>query len=69
MNEPLSTESLLKRNLADLPTSGVRDGAMVWVSNGRKSGEGASAGTGILAYFNESTLSWLRFRDDAAVTV
>lgn len=68
MNEPLSSEGLYANTYAALPTVGVRNGVLAWVSDGRKSGEGAGSGTGILAYFNEADRSWRRFRDDAAVT-
>lgn len=50
-------------------TGGVGDGDFLFISNGRKSGEGVGAGTGIPAYYNAATDSWLRFSDDAAVTV
>lgn len=42
---------------------------LAWISNGRKSGEGVGAGTGILAYYNTSTNSWFGVRSEAAVTV
>lgn len=64
-----STENLIKRQLAQLPTTGVRDGAQSWVTDGRKQGEGAAAGTGILAYFNEATSTWKVFSDDADAAV
>lgn len=47
---------------------GVGDGDFLFIINGRKSGEGVGAGTGIPAYYNADTDSWLRFSDDAAVT-
>lgn len=62
----LSTETLLQSALANLPTTGLRNGALAWVSDGRKTGEGASAGTGVLAYFDEASGNWLRFGDDSA---
>lgn len=42
---------------------------LAWISNGRKSGEGAGNGTGILAYYNTSTNSWFGVRSEVAVTV
>lgn len=62
----LSTEFLHNAPLAQLSTSG-RDGATAWISDGRKSGEGAEAGTGMLAYFDSASSTWLSFRDDAPV--
>jgi hypothetical protein len=41
---------------------------LAWISNGRKSGEGAGVGTGILAYYNSSTNSWFGVRSEIAVT-
>lgn len=63
----LSTETLLQANLANLPSAGLRNGALAWVSDGRKVGEGASAGTGALAYYDVASGNWLRFGDDTAV--
>lgn len=52
---------------------GLGDGTsyitLAWISNGRKSGEGAGLGTGILAYYNSSTNSWFGVRSEVAVTV
>lgn len=42
---------------------------LAWISNGRKNGEGAGNGTGILAYYNASTNSWFGVRSEVAVTV
>lgn len=47
----------------------VRAGDVLFITNGRKSGETAGNGTGIPAYYNAVTDSWLRFSDDGAVTV
>lgn len=64
--------------LADAPLAaegGLGDGSaggyitLAWISNGRKSGEGAGNGTGILAYYNNSTNSWFGVRSEVAVTV
>lgn len=55
--------------------SGLGDGTaggyitLAWISNGRKSGEGVGAGTGILAYYNSPTNSWFGVRSEVAVTV
>ena len=62
--------------LADAPLAadgGLGDGTsyitLAWISNGRKSGEGAGLGTGILAYYNSSTNTWFGVRSEVAVTV
>ncbi len=44
----------------------LRNGDQVYISNGRKAGEAASAGTGIPAYYSGG--SWRTYRDDTAVT-
>lgn len=63
---------MLASALADAPLAadgGVGDGDMLFITNGRKSGEGVGVGTGIPAYYNADTDTWLRFSDDGAVTV
>lgn len=62
----LSTAGLMNRKLANLPTAGVKDGAVAWAADGRKVSEGVGAGTGIPVYFNAATSSWFAFRTDAA---
>lgn len=71
-------DSIPSFNLIDAPLSadgGLGTGAaggyitLAWISNGRKSGEGAGTGTGILAYYNSSTNSWFGVRSEVAVTV
>lgn len=56
---------------ADLPTEGLADGTsyitLAWVTNGRKSGEGAGNGTGVLAIYQSSTANWRRVGEDYAV--
>jgi hypothetical protein len=49
----------------DLPTG--YEGRVAFCTNGRKTGEGALAGTGIPVYF--SNAQWRRYYDDAQVTV
>jgi hypothetical protein len=61
----LSPAGLEKYTFANLPTG--YEGRTAFVTNGRKTGEGAAAGTGIPAYF--STAAWRRYYDDAAVTI
>lgn len=60
---------------AGLPTlagGGLGDGlsyvTLAWVSNGRKSGEGAGAGTGVLAVYNAPTNTWLNVDGYVAIT-
>lgn len=42
---------------------------LAWISNGRKSGEGAGVGTGVLAVFQSSSNQWLRLTDYSVVVV
>ncbi len=51
---------------ADLPTPG-QPGRMVFVTDGRKTGEGAGAGTGTPAY--DDGTAWRRTADDSTVVV
>lgn len=71
-------DSIPAYTLANAPLAadgGLGDGTnggyitLAWISNGRKSGEGAGSGTGILAYYNASTNSWFGVRSEVAVTV
>lgn len=69
-------DSIPAYTLANAPLAvdgGLGDGVsyitLAWISNGRKSGEGAGLGTGILAYYNASTDSWFGVRSEVAVTV
>lgn len=49
--------------------TGVSYITLAWISNGRKSGEGVGAGTGVLAVFQSSSNQWLRLTDYSAVVV
>lgn len=53
---------------ANLPTTGRANGTsyitLAWVTNGRKAGEGAGNGTGVLAVYNPSTATWKRVGED-----
>lgn len=57
----------------NLPTDGLANGstyASIWFcSNGRKSGEGIGAGTGVPVYWNNATGKWFTFSTDTEVTV
>jgi|ETNvirnome_6_100_1030635.scaffolds.fasta_scaffold45996_2 hypothetical protein len=65
----LRTEYTIANTKARLPTAGVFNGAEAWCSDGRKVGEGASSGTGVPVYFDESGGVWMSYRTDAEVTV
>lgn len=71
-------DSIPAYTLANAPLAadgGLGDGTnggyitLAWISNGRKSGEGVGAGTGILAYYNAATNSWFGVRSEVAVTI
>jgi hypothetical protein len=71
-------DSVPAYNLADAPLAvdgGLGDGTaggyitLAWISNGRKSGEGAAAGTGILAFYDSVSNTWKGVRSEVAVTV
>lgn len=71
-------DSIPAYTLANAPLAadgGLGDGTdggyitLAWISNGRKSGEGAGNGTGILAFYNTSTNSWFGVRSEVAVTI
>ena len=60
--------------LASAPTNsvgGMSDGVanvdVCWITNGRKTGEGAGAGTGVFAVFDANLNQWLRVGDYTAV--
>lgn len=42
---------------------------VLWISDGRKAGEPAAGGTGVLAVYQPSTNQWLRLTDYSAVVV
>ena len=46
--------------------TGINSGAIAYASNGRKTGEAASAGTGVVVYYSAG--QWRRFYDDAVVS-
>ena len=52
---------------ADLPTG--FNGAIAYCSNGRKTGEGAGAGTGVPAYWSSSDSDWHVFYDDTVLAI
>lgn len=42
---------------------------VAWVSDGRRPGEGAGMGTGVLAFYQPSTDSWISVFDQTAVVI
>lgn len=67
------TDGVPAYSFNDLPTQGLADGTsyitLAFVSNGRKAGEGAGLGTGVMVYWDNASLQWLKFSDDTAVTI
>jgi hypothetical protein len=58
----------VEETLAGAPTTLTRP-ELRWIENGRKPGEGAGAGTGVLAVFNPDTSTWFSCFSGTAVTV
>lgn len=57
-------------NLPATPAGTQTDGtSLVWVSNGRKAGEGAGLGTGVLAIYDPVSTNWLRTTDYSVVVI
>lgn len=52
---------------APLAADGMATFAVRYISDGRKSGEGAGAGTGLPAWYDASSDSWLTFYDNSTV--
>lgn len=67
----LSTAHLLTCAYVDLPASNVQSGAHAWVTDGRASGEGVGAGTGVEVYAKNiaGVVTWRRLSDDTVVAV
>lgn len=57
--------------LADAPliADGMTGYAVAFITDGRKQGEGAGLGTGVMAYYNFATDTWLKVSTDTAVLV
>ena len=47
--------------------NGISYVTIAWISDGRKSGEGAGLGTGVLAVYQSSSNQWLRLTDYSVV--
>lgn len=69
-------ENVTASALADAPLAadgsvadGVSYATLRWISNGRKPGELAGAGTGILCYYNASADQWWTVSGNVQVTV
>lgn len=65
-----TTQAVYEYTVATLPTppvtlAGTR--AFAFATNGRKSGEGVGAGTGVPCYWNSATAQWLRVEDNSVV--
>jgi hypothetical protein len=59
--------ALPKYAFADLPVG--FDGRVAFCTNGRKTGEPATGGTGVPTYYDADTASWLVFYDDSALAI
>jgi hypothetical protein len=70
-SQELSPASFYLRQLtfaeASALTSDLVGPAQAWISDGRKTSEGAGLGTGVVSYYNPNTSTWLRVSDDGAV--
>lgn len=64
--QSLTTSPVLSYTVAGLPAS-AKVGTIAFASNGCKSGEAATHGTGVPVYWN-TTGSWFCFYNNAAVT-
>lgn len=69
-------DSIPAYTLANAPSNadgGLGDGTsyitIAWISNGRKPGEGAGLGTGVLCFHQASTDTWIRLDTYTAVTI
>ena len=58
------TGSVVALAFASLPAAG-QGGRLLFVTDGRKTGEGAAAGTGVLAY--DDSVAWRRVDDGTTV--
>ena len=70
-----TTGGVVASTLAMAPLAvngGLSDGSayidLRWISNGCKPGEGAGAGTGVLAYYNAAANQWYGVHNYAPVT-
>lgn len=52
---------------APLAADGMTTAEMRFITDGRKGGESAGNGTGVPAYYDPTSDSWLNFYDNAAV--
>lgn len=56
-----------RRPYADLGDVTASNGSIIYVTDGRKTGESAGSGTGVPAYYSNG--QWLTFSGDVAVTI
>jgi hypothetical protein len=61
VGQALSTMHVLVCTLAELPVSGVEDGAMAFATDGLKPGELAGTGTGAPLWYDKATAAWLYY--------
>jgi hypothetical protein len=72
----LVSDSIPAYTLATAPLAaqgGLGNGSsyisLAWISNGRRPGEGAGLGTGVLAFYDTLSNTWIRIDTYTAVTV
>lgn len=63
----LGVKNYTVATLPNPPTIASGTTVVAFATNGRKSGEGVGAGTGVPCYWNTVTSQWLRFEDNAVV--
>lgn len=74
--QALYSDSVPAYTLANAPLAaqgGLGNGqsyiSLAWISNGRRPGEGAGLGTGVLAFYDTTSNTWIRIDTYTAVTV
>lgn len=63
----MATATLAEAQAA--PADTLSNGDMWFISNGRKTGEAAGAGTGLPCWYNAATGEWLKFSDNLVVSI
>ncbi len=64
----LSTETLLARTVAQLPTQGLGNGALAFATDGRKATEAAGSGSGVPVWYDAGAGLWRTFYDNSDVS-
>lgn len=67
-NVPASTLATAPLAADGSVANGVNYATLRWISNGRKPGQGAGAGTGVLAVYDSASNTWLEINGYTAVT-